>query len=56
MLAIFDRGSPKEHFCEIIFKSGHWSRRCHLKKIVEGRTDDGQISITIAHLEHFVLK
>ena len=28
----FDRGSPKEHFCEIILKSGHWPwRRCHLK-------------------------
>ena len=28
----FGRGSPKEHFCEIILKSGHWSRRrCHLK-------------------------
>ena len=25
----FGRGSPKEHFCEIILKSGHWpSRRC----------------------------
>ena len=23
----FGRGSPKEHFCEIILKSGHWSRR-----------------------------
>ena len=28
----FGRGSLKEHFCEIILKSGHWSRkRCHLK-------------------------
>ena len=28
----FGRGSPKEHFCEIILKSGHWSRRrCYLK-------------------------
>ena len=28
----FGRGSPKEHFCEIIFKLGHWlRRRCHLK-------------------------
>ena len=28
----FDRGSPKEHFCEIILKSVHWlRRRCHLK-------------------------
>ena len=27
-----DRGSPKEHFCEIILKSGHWPwRRCRLK-------------------------
>ena len=26
----FDRGSPKEHFCETILKSVHWSRRCHL--------------------------
>ena len=28
----FGRGSPKEHFCGIILKSGHWpKRRCHLK-------------------------
>ena len=28
----FDKGSPKKHFCEIILKTGHWSRRrCHLK-------------------------
>ena len=28
----FGRGSPKEHFCEIILKSVHWSRRRrHLK-------------------------
>ena len=28
----FGRGSPKEHFCEIILKSGHWPmRKCHLK-------------------------
>ena len=28
----FSRGSPKEHFYEIIWKSGYWSkRRCHLK-------------------------
>ena len=28
----FGRGSPKEHFCEIILKSGHWPRgRCRLK-------------------------
>ena len=28
----FSRGSPKEHFCEIILKSFLWSRRrCHLK-------------------------
>ena len=27
-----DRRSPKEHFCEIILKSGFWPRRkCHLK-------------------------
>ena len=26
------RGSPKDYFCEIILKSGHWSwRRCRLK-------------------------
>ena len=24
------RRSPKEHFCEIILKSDHWPRRCHL--------------------------
>ena len=28
----FGRRSPKEHFCEIILKSGHWpKRRCRLK-------------------------
>ena len=28
----FGRGSPKEHFCEIILKSGNWPRkRCRLK-------------------------
>ena len=28
----FGRGSPKEHFCEIILKLGHWPRRtCCLK-------------------------
>ena len=27
----FGRWSPKKHFCEIILKSVHWSRRCHLK-------------------------
>ena len=55
----FGRGSPKEHFCEIILQSGHWPRRrCHLKELLtdrqtdDGRTEDGQISITIAHLEH----
>ena len=27
-----DKRSPKKHFCVIILKSGHWSRRrCHLK-------------------------
>ena len=50
----FGRGSPKEHFWEIILKLGHWSRRrCRLKKLM---TDEGQISITIAHLEHEVLR
>ena len=28
--SIFGRGSPTKHFCEIILKSVHWSRRrCH---------------------------
>ena len=27
----FDRGSPKQHFCEIFFKSYHWPMRCRLK-------------------------
>ena len=50
----FGRGSPKEHICEIILKSGHWlMRRCSLKKLL---MDDRQISITKAHLEHFVLR
>ena len=26
-LSKFDRGSPKEHFCEIFLKLVHWSRR-----------------------------
>ena len=26
------------------------------EEIVDGQTDDGQILITIAHLEHFMLK
>ena len=48
-----------ECFCEIILKTVYLSRtRCHLKKNVDGRTDgwtnDGQISITISHLEQFV--
>ena len=25
--SIFDRGSSKEHSCEIILKSAHWPRR-----------------------------
>ena len=47
-----------EHFREIILKSSHWlRRRCGLKKLLmDGRMDNGQISITIAHLEHFVLR
>ena len=59
--SIVCRESPKEHFCEIILKSGHCSRRrCRLKKLLtdgrtDGRTDDGQIPIIIAHLELFVL-
>ena len=28
---------PKEHFCENILKSGHWSRRrCHFKVLFSG--------------------
>ena len=31
----FGSGSPKEHFCEIILKSGSWpKRRCHFKGFV----------------------
>ena len=53
----FGRGSPKEHFIEIILKSGHQSRRtCRLKKLLMEGLTDGQISITIAHPEHFVLR
>ena len=29
----FGRGSPKEHFCEIILKSFLWSRRGYLLKV-----------------------
>ena len=44
----FGRGSPKEHFCEIILKSGHWPmRRCCLKELLmdewtEDQTDGPQ--------------
>ena len=32
--SIFGKGSPKKHSCEIILKSGHWSkRRCQLKVV-----------------------
>ena len=53
----FGRMSPKEHFCEIVLKSGHWLMgSCRLNKLLtDGRTD-GQMSITIAHFEHFVLR
>ena len=27
-LSNFGRGSPKEHSCGIILKSGHWPKRC----------------------------
>ena len=34
-LSNFGRGSPKEHFCEIILKSRHWPRRrCRLKVFI----------------------
>ena len=54
----FGRVSHKEHFCEIILKSGDWARRCHLKKLLtDGGTTDGRpISITIAYLERFMLR
>ena len=51
--AILEEGHQNEHSCDFFLKLGHYSRRCHLKKLL---TDDGQISITIAHLEHFVLR
>ena len=39
----FGRGSLKEHFCEIILKSGLWPRRrCHLKKLLTDRWTDGE--------------
>ena len=38
--SIFGGGSPKEHFCEIILKSGNWPRkRCRSKKLL---TDAGR--------------
>ena len=31
----FGSGSPKEHFCEIFLKSGHWPRRrCRLRVVL----------------------
>ena len=57
----FDRGSPKEHSCEIISKSIHQFMRCHLRKSLtmdnpQWTTHAGHGAITIAHLEHSVLK
>ena len=53
--SIFGRGSPKEHFCEIILTKAIAWEEMLFEEIVdrqtEGWMDDRQISITIAHLE-----
>ena len=48
--SIFGRGSPKEHFCEIILKLfGHCSRwSYYLKKLLtDGLTDGGHFHIKL---------
>ena len=40
ILAILVEGLPK-NICKIILKSVHWSRRCHLKKLLTDRQTDG---------------
>jgi len=62
----FNRGPPMDHSCEVWSKSNErvQRRRCLSKKVYGRRTthaarrttDDGQRPITIAHLEHFVLR
>ena len=53
----FERGPPKDHFCQVWLESIQWfRRRCNLKN-VNGRTDDddddddGRSPILIAPLE-----
>ena len=57
-LSNFGRGSPKEHFCDFFSKicSAVLEKKLFKANVDDGRTDDGQRSITIAHLEHFVLR
>ena len=52
----FGRGSPKWTFLWNYFEIGPLLKEMSFEEIVDGRTDDGQISITIAHLEHLVLR
>jgi len=55
----FGRGPPRDHSCEVWSKYNEWfqRRRCLSKKVYGRRTtDDGQRPVTIAHLEHFVLR
>ena len=42
---------------KLYFEIGSFAREeMSFEEIVDGRTDDGQISITTAHLEYIVLK
>ena len=49
----FQRGPPKEHSCDVLWKLFLWFRRrwCLKLKVNDGRTDDGQRVIRIDHLE-----
>jgi len=60
----FNRGPPRDHSCKFWSKSNERFQRrsCLSKKSLRTThdahrtTDDGQRPITIAHLEHFVLR
>jgi len=55
----FGRGPPRDHSCEVWWKSNEWfqRRRCLSKKVYARRTThNGQRPVTIAHHEHFVLR
>ena len=47
----FERESPKEHFGKVLFKIGQAVQEMSFEANVDGRTDDGQSPVTIAHHE-----